>query len=247
MSKESAFSKIVNHPDQDEIISKLVLNIDPKEINKFLKDKYEAIGDTNMVISVAMLKKFKDDYLDYFSKLKRDALTVKENTLPSPESMLNNNNAYRKLVEEYVDKEIDIKSLLKSSIAVMQSRIEQIYNLTQKNPDNTKPDYVLVQWLTNLITLMEKADGIINGSPDKIVQQNNINIQILDQHVNVFQNAIRGVISRLNQDEALNFVSLLSEEMGKLKAPPIFEPMSVDARLDETRRLASNQLDIPSF
>ena len=34
------FSKVLDHPDQDEIISKLMAGVTPKDINEWLKLKY---------------------------------------------------------------------------------------------------------------------------------------------------------------------------------------------------------------
>lgn len=251
--KENALAKIINHPDKDEIIAKLVLNLTPQEINIWLKNKYEQVGDAKLIIGVSTLKKFKEEYLDLYKTIQNDAMTLYSNSVEivpttDPVALVNSNKEYKKMLQDYLEKEVDLKTLMKEMIVAVRARIEQLFVLVQQNPQYTKPDYVLIQWFQTLTNLLEKQETIINGSPDKIIQQNNINIQILDQHVNVFQKVIREVISRLDYETSLLFVDILNQELQKIK--PITENiLPVDIRLSEAQKLEemiSGQLDIPS-
>lgn len=253
MAIKNIMHKIVQHPDKQDIISKLVLNVSEKEISKWLEEKYQTVNDSNLLISAISLKKFKNEYLDLYNNIQKDAIQLYNasqgvvTTNTDPNALVNSNSAYRQLLQEYVEKEVDIKDMLKGSMAVMQSRIEQIYNIIQTNPNNTKPDYVLIQWITQLNGLMRDMDSIINGSPDKIIQQNNINIQILDQHIHVFHKVFSEVISRLDYETSLLFIDIFNEEMRKIQ-PVSNTQVPVDVRLSEARKLENNinQLDIPS-
>jgi len=250
--KDNIIKSISCHPDKDEIIAKLVLNISPSDINKWLKYKYKETKSTQLIIGIASLKKFKDEYLDMYNIVKQDIMqeysNYRSNIEQDPKKLVQSNSAYRDKLQEYINTEVDIKVLIKNLIVASEFRIEQIYNIIQSNPNNTKPDYVILQWIQTITNLLEKQDTIINGSPDKIIQQNTINIQILDQHIGVFSKVIREVISRLDYDTSLLFVDILNEELKKLKEPTE-TTLSVDARLIEARRLedqVSVQLDIPS-
>jgi len=250
MMKDNLLKKIYNHVDKDEIISKLTLGISPEEINGWLVDKYADIGDKKLIFSAKILKQFKDEYLNIVTQIQQDCMLVRQEqagVVQNIQSSIQNNSAYRAKLQEYVDKELDIKTIVKNFIVVSEDRISQIYDMIHENPKNTKPDYVLIQWMQTLANMLEKYDTIINGSPDKIIQQNNINIQILDQHIGVFSKVIREVISRLDYDTSLLFVDILNEELKKLKETN--EPIiPVDARLLDARRLedkVSAQLDVP--
>jgi hypothetical protein len=252
MSTGNALSKIINHPDKEEIVAKLVLDITPQEVNAWLREKYEIVGDAKLVIGVATLKKFKDEYLDLYKTIQNDAMamyshSVEEAPNTDPLALVNSSKEYKRLLHDYLEKEVDLKTLMKEMIVAVRARIEQLFVLMQQNPHQTKPDYVMIQWVQTLTNLLEKQENIINGSPDKIIQQNNINIQILDQHVNVFQKVIREVISRLDYETSLLFVDILNEELTKLK-PTVESVIPIDLRLSEVRKLEqniSNQLDMP--
>ncbi len=249
--KDNLLKKIYDHIDKDEIISKLTLGIAPEEINGWLVDKYANIGDKKLIITAKALKQFKDEYLNIVKQIQADCIAVRQeqdDVAQEIQTTIQNNSAYRAKLQEYIDTEIDIKTLVKNFIVASEFRISQIYDIIQDNPKNTKPDYILINWMQTLANMLEKYDVIINGSPDKIIQQNNINIQILDQHIGVFSKVIREVISRLDYDTSLLFVDIMNEELKKLKDTQ--EPiLPIDARLLEAKKLegmVSAQLDIPS-
>lgn len=248
--KENILKKIYCHPERDEIISKLALEISPDEINGWLTEKYAIVGDKKLIISSKTLRQFKEEYLDLYKQMQSDFASIRQEQASIVQDMqraVQNNSAYRRKAEEYLDKEIDLKSVIKNMIVAVEFRISQIYDQIQENPGNFKPDYVLIQWMQTLANILEKQEAIINGSPDKIMQQNNINIQILDKHINVFSKVINDVISKLDYDTSLMFVGLLNEELHKLR-PPVDEVVPVDIRMSEAKKLESQlgQLDIPS-
>jgi len=250
--KETSLQKIVNHIDKDEIVRRLVMGISPEEVSGWLKEKYSEVGEKKLILSSKLLKDFKQDYLDLYKKIQEDCLAVRQeqnNIVENTKSLVQNNSAYRAKLQEYLDKEISIKDMVRNLIVAAEFRLSQIYDMIQDNPSSTKPDYVLIQWFNTLTGILEKQEALINGSPDKVIQQNTINIQILDSHINVFHKAIREVISRLDYDTSLLFVEVLNEELGKLR-PEIEKTIPVDVRLEEAKKLqekALGQLDIPSI
>lgn len=249
--KDNLLKKIYNHPDREEIISKLTLGIPGDEISVWLSDKYGDIGDKKLIFTGKSLKQFKEEYLDIVKQIQGDALALRQeqNSIVSDmKATVQNNSSYKAKLNDYLDKEIDIKSMVKNMILACESRASEVFDNIQNNPSGIKLDYVLIQWFNTLTIMLEKYDVIINGSPDKIIQQNNINIQILDQHIGVFSKVIREVISRLDYDTSLLFVDILNEELKKLKEPTEVS-MPIEARLTEARKLediVTTQLDMPS-
>jgi hypothetical protein len=166
-----------------------------------------------------------------------------------PISLINSSKEYKRMLQNYLEQEVDLKVLIKELTVAAKARLEQLFVIAQQNPSNFKTDYVLVQWFQTLTTLLEKSEAIINGSPDRIIQQNNINIQILDQHIGVFHKVIKEVISRLDYDTSLLFVDILNEELKKIR-PESSESVPIDVRMSEAKKLEGqiySQLDSPSF
>lgn len=249
--KDNLLKKIYNHPDREEIISKLTLGINADEISIWLIDKYADIGDKKLIFSGKVLKQYKEEFLDIVKQIQNDTLAIRQEQAGIVSDMklkVQGNSTYKAKLNDYLDKEIDIKSMVKNMILACEARASEVFDNIQNNPQGVKLDYVLIQWFNTLTIMLEKYDIIINGSPDKIIQQNHINIQILDQHIGVFSKVIREVISRLDYDTSLLFVDILNEELKKLKehVEPI---LPIDTRLMEARKLedkVSTQLDVPS-
>lgn len=248
--KENTLQKIYQHPDRDEVISKLTLGFSPQEIHAWLNEKYIEIGDRQLIITVKTLKTFKDEYLNVVKQIQQDCVEQQQKEsaiIADMQNVVQNNSAYRAKLNDYLDREINIKSMLKNMILAVEHRAMQVFDNLQETNKFGRSDYAAIQWFNMLLIAIEKYEPIINGSSDKIIQQNHINIQILDQHIGVFHKVIREVISRLDYDTSLLFVDILNEELKKLKASPI-ETMSVDVRLSEAKKLEDHlvKLDVPT-
>lgn len=235
--KNNPLRKILNHPEKDEIVSKLALGLSSKEVNQWLRDKYAE--QKSMVISEKSLDEFKEEFLDCYQQIQNDARALQTSTISVAEeasALVQNNSAYRNKLQEYVNKEIDIKTIVKNMVVGIEARAQQVFDQIQEDPSNFKKDYVLINWFNALTNVLEKYDAILNGPADKIVQQNNINIQVIDQYSSIFQNVIREVLSRLDYETSMLFIDILNAELTKLKAPTI-ESLPVDLRLEEAKKL----------
>jgi len=235
MSKSVAL-KILEHPDKDEIISKLVSRVSISDIHEWLESKYINVGEEKFVLSTKVLTSFQKDYLDVYNLIREDLTKTKIQRL-SPEEELKldvqGNPQYRKSLEKYLDNELDIKIMTKRALAAMESRIEQMFDMIQDDPANIKIDRTLIEWFNTLISLLEKYDTIQNGNLEQINIQNNINIQILDEHINVVYKVIKDILSRLDYDTSLAFIDMFNEEMQKIKPMLEKEVLPVEVRLTE--------------
>ena len=245
MNKSNIAIKILEHPDKDEIISKLLSGTPVADIHEWLTSKYINEGEDKFVLSQKVISTFKKDYLDMYNAI-RDDLTKTKTSQLSPETQLGlevqGSPTYRKTLEKYLDSELDIKILAKRSLAAMESRIEQIFDLIQEDPRNIKIDRTLIEWFNTFNALMEKYDTIQNGSLENINIQNNINIQVLDEHINVVYKIIKDILSKLDYDTSLVFIDMFNEEMQKIK-PQEKESLPLDVRLTEVKLMNETVLD----
>ena len=65
MSK-AALKKILDHPDKDEIISKLVIGQSSKDVHDWLESKYTNVSEAKFVVSEKSLTSFQSNYLDIY-------------------------------------------------------------------------------------------------------------------------------------------------------------------------------------
>ena len=77
------FSTILNHPDHEEILSKLFTGTLPKQVSQWLKQKYTKPEQKHLHITIKLLKDFvNSDYTDYYNKVSKDIATVKSLWFP---------------------------------------------------------------------------------------------------------------------------------------------------------------------
>lgn len=222
--KKSPLDKILEHPDHEEIVSKLVLGITPKDINEWLKAKYSSVNDNKLLISETALVNFKNNYLNIYSKIKADlsktrtALT--NNSIEEIELSLQNNATYKSKMIQLATEEIDIKKMLTNMIVAIETRAAQIFDSIQEDPRNinSRNDRILREWFDTLGANLERFNKLVLGAPDQVVQHN-ITVQHIDAHVHVIQEAIRETLAEMDLESSLRFMEVFTEKMNKLKAP----------------------------
>lgn len=238
----SDFSKILDHPNKDLIITKLVSGDDPKDVSQWLKLKYDGKDETHLRLPATLLQEFVDKYTDqykFLAQVKKDQLDGKLDKKVY-DSLLNN-KAWKERLAEAADGEIDIKKKIQQLVVMIEARAEQVFDRIQQNPGNFKGDYVLINYFDKLITALEKADKIVNERPDMLIQHNQ-SIYVIEQHSVAFQEAIKRVLIQLDPATSARFMELLNEELGKIKERDIApKPKSIEERKEQVDKLLAVQ------
>ena len=233
MSKNIAF-KILEHPDCEEIIAKLIIGLTYSEISEWLKDKYTLPSESKLILSEKSLKIFKDDYLDIYNHIKDDMLKI---TKHSPEEQLSlaikNNKAYKNKIMELASQEVDIKRMITNMIVAIETRASQVFDHIQEDPVNFKRDRILIEWFDTLGNILEKYHKIVIAPPEQIVQHN-VTLQVVDKHISVFHDVIKEVLSQMDLETSLYFMEIFNQKMNKLKISNEKE-IPIDMRLAEAK------------
>lgn len=223
------------HPDKDEIVSKLLLGISPSDISEWLGAKYSEVNDQRLALSINFIKKVQDDYLDFYTQVKDDLEKRRSPDLVLQED-IQGTPAYQKALEKYIDSEIDVKVIVKRMVVNVEARISQMYDIIQEDPRNFKADRTLLEWFNTLGGVLEKYDGIINGNQEQVNIQNNINIQVLDTHMNAIYDIIREILTMLDYETSLRFIELWTERTQSLLKAPDQQIIPVEQRLVEVKK-----------
>lgn len=231
--------KILQHPDKDEIISKLILGISPKDIYEWLAAKYTNISESKFVITEKSLKAFQANYLDIYNMIKKDLGATKSAITTSTEDELilsvQDNPTYKGMMVELASKEIDIKKMLSNMIMAVENRVAAYFDAAQENPRdlNTRNDRVLIELCDSLGANLERYNKLVLGAPDQIIQHN-VTVKHIDEHVQVLQEAIRETLAEMDVETSLHFIEVLTTKLTKLKSP-LNKQDSVDVRLAESK------------
>lgn len=239
MSTKSATAKILAHIDRDEIISKLLLGISPKDISDNLNIRYVDIKDNSLLISEKDLNAFKKHSLDLYKTIRDDlqkTTTLTSGTSTDAQLAVTSNPQYKDALLKLANNELDVKTMLGSLIINVENRIGQIFDEIQSDPRNinTRTERLLNEYIDRLQGGLEKWHKYILQVPDQTIQHN-ISIQHIDSHITIFHDVIKRVLSNMDIETSLLFMELFNEEIGKLKVPVETKITPVDERFAEVK------------
>jgi hypothetical protein len=239
---KTALEKILNHPDKDELISKLVIGVSEKDIHDWLKAKYTNVSETKFVIAEKSITSFKDNYLDIYNLIHADIAKTKQAIATSTEDQLSlavqNNMTYKSKMLEIASKEIDVRQIVAHLCTAIETRFAQVFDEIQEDPRNinTRVDRMLKEYGELLANLLEKYYKFTEAPADTIVQHS-VTLQVTNQQIALVQDAIKEVLSQMDLEASMQFMELLSIKMNKLQLPAETDIPNVDIRLAEAKLL----------
>jgi len=212
------FSKILDHPDSEDIVSKLLSDISPKDVSDWLRIKYQDDNQKHLRLGQSLLKDFKDNNIDLYNDFKNDVNAVKSGNLATASKALQDNRSYHEKIEEYADKELDVVKIMSRLSTIIEHRVAQLFDIIQKNPQdnrNSKTDHLLVRYLEMFKGYIDSAMKS-NGVPDQIIQHN-FTIEKVEQNTAIFQDVVREVMLEVDPDMAFLFIDKLNDRLSKMR------------------------------
>lgn len=216
--KDKFITSFNSHPNRDEILTKLLCDISIDDIYEWLNALYD--NQPQLTISKKNIQNLKDNYLDFYTTIRSDLLALSSQSVNSEENVkltIQNNSEYQKKLQSYLDNEVDIITSLKKMIAKVEWRADQLFEQMQEDPKNLKADKTIIEWLSLLLENCEKYQTIINGPTNQVNIQNNINIQVLDSHINMVISIFREVIEQLDYESSLLCTELFTQKLKALR------------------------------
>lgn len=239
---KNALKKILDHPDRDEIISKLVIGIPPKDIFDWLQAKYTNVSEVKFVIAEKSIKSFQTNYLDIYKTIQEDLSKTKTaiatNTQEDLSLNINNLPAYKNILLQTANEELDIRKTVKQLSFAIESRLSQVFDAIQEDPRNinTRVDRLLIEYAELFANILEKYYKFTEAPAD-VTMQHNVTVQVMDQHISVFYDAIKEVLAQMDLESSLYFMELFNEKINKLKQAPEKEIAPTEVRLAEAKLL----------
>jgi hypothetical protein len=240
----SDFSLLLNHPDRDEIISKLVTGSSPKEISQWLKLKYPGKDQVHLRLAQKLLKEFSTSpYLtDYYGQFKQDLSTVAAGGKIHKglsESIVDNRTYQERLIE-IADKEIDWTKMIEGLITVCLQRVEQVFDIMQEDPRKFKGDNYLLRYLSDITSAVERLKKL-SLLPEGGLLQHNITAQAVEEQTAFLQEVIRDVLAEIDPDTAMLFLEKFHQRLSILKPPT---PVTQEEKIKEMQVLEAKIVDL---
>lgn len=248
MASHKALEKILNHPDKDEIISKLIIGIEEIDVSDWLKNKYIGEPTKAYLLSEQSLKDFKDNYLDLYTKIKEDVLKAKKLSADEKlELTLKNNAAYKNKIIELADKKLDIEEKITRLITAIEDRAAEVFDKMQGMEIDYKRDEVLIKYLDLLGNSLEKYYNIKDKEETKklnlaqsanVITNNNITIQVIDQQIGLFYQTFKEILETLDMETSMRCLELFNSKINKIKELNTKE-LTLDQQVAEVEQLNS--------
>lgn len=244
------FSSITNHPDSEEIISKLLQDgVEPRTVMDWLKLRYPDKQQGHLRLPLRVLKEFQNSGYNAIYMQANQSLQTDENgelTLdPQLAKSLVNNKTFQERVHQVLDEKIDLDQAFKGIYVGLMARMEQTFDKIQQNPEGFKGDYVLLKYFEQLMSFVEKYDKYKNNRPDMIIQHNHT-VAYVDKYTACLQQAVLEVLQEIDPEIALLCQERLSEKLSDLNAPapetiPTQSQLLTEARILEGTIVSSRE------
>jgi len=238
-----AVKKILDHPDRDDIIAKLVIGISPKDIYEWLCAKYTNVSEKKFILPENGIIKFKNEYLDIYKVIQEDLSSVKKSLSNGEElkEAIKKNSAYKNALVEAAGKEIDLRTMIQTLALNIEKRLAQVFDQIQEDPEtlNTRVDRLLIDYASALGDILEKYYKFTEVQPTTVINNNTMNVQFFDQQISVFHDVIKEVLSEMDLEQSLIFMEIFNNKMLKVRQPlTVTENISIDDKLKDAKLLS---------
>jgi hypothetical protein len=210
-------SKIINHPDKERIIEKLLSGESVKEIETWLEKKYPR--SKRLHVSYMTLQKFRSDNLnikgDVLEDIKNKKNEIdKKNIELETKMIVQSSNAYRQKIDEIASSELDVTRRLLEMDRLVNSRIEHYFNLLETG-GSIKEDKIFLEYVNTMKSLMQDWKKYIEGFADKKIEHN-INVNIVNEHARILKETILEILREMDPKLIPTFVEKVNYKMRQL-------------------------------
>jgi len=214
--------KILNHPDKEELIKKLLEGDSVKEVERWLKDKYPRTR--RLHISYMTLQKFRGEHLNLKGEVLDDIKNRrgeidKEASEAEARMVVKASSSYQQKIEEIASSELDVTKRLLEMDSLINSRIEYYYNLLEQG-GSLREDKIFIEYINAMKAILQDWKKYIEGVADKKIEHN-ININIVNEQAMILKESVLEVLQELSPNLVPIFIDKLDAKMSHLDGTEI--------------------------
>tara|TARA_Y100001958_G_C21039920_1_gene409884 strand:- start:22 stop:690 length:669 start_codon:yes stop_codon:yes gene_type:complete len=210
-------SKVLRHPDKEDIIARLIAGDSVKEVDSWLKSKYPR--KKRLHISYMTLQKFRSDHLnlkgDVLDDIKNKRAEIdKASVAAEAKLIVESSSAYQEKINEIASNEMDVTRRLLEIEALINSRIKFYYDLLN-NGGSLREDKIFLEYISALKGIMQDWKKYIEGVADQKIEHN-VNVNVVNEHAEVLKSAVLDILMEMNPELVPQFVDRVSKRMEML-------------------------------
>ena len=202
--------KVLNHPDKEDMIKRLLGGDSVKEVERWLKEKYPR--SKRLHVSYMTLQKFRAEHLnlkgDVLGDIKNRRTELDKEALEAETKMvIQNSSAYQKKIEEIAEGKLDVSKRLLEMDSLINSRLEFYYNLLE-NGGTLREDKIFIEYINTMKGLMQDWKKYVEGVADKRIEHN-ININVVNEQARILKETVIDVLTEISPELITIFVERL--------------------------------------
>tara|TARA_B100000131_G_scaffold322185_1_gene375287 strand:+ start:5180 stop:5863 length:684 start_codon:yes stop_codon:yes gene_type:complete len=206
--------KVLNHPEKEEIIKKLLSGDSVKEVERWLKKKHPRTK--RLHVSYMTLQKFRSEHLNLKGEVLEDIKDKRhevdrESKEAEAKMIISSSSSYMQKIEEIATTELDVSKRLIEMDSLINSRIEYYFNLLQQG-GTIREDKVFIEYINTMKSIMQDWKKYIEGFADKKIEHN-ININVVNEQAKILKEAVLDVLQEMNPDLIPVFLDKLEVKM----------------------------------
>jgi hypothetical protein len=207
-------SKVLRHPEKEEIISKLLQGESVKQVENWLKKKHPKTK--RLHITSMTLQKFRKEYLNLEGEALEQIKAARKNFTKDSkalekQAMVMASNSYQEKLAEIIDEEIDVTRKMLEMEKIISSRIEYYFNSLNSGA-NLREERVFIELLTQQRELLRDWKKYVERVPDQTIDHN-ININVVNEQLTVLKSIVFEVLKELDPTLIPVFVEKLNSKM----------------------------------
>ncbi len=215
---EIKYKKILNHPDRDEIMSKLMDGESVKAVEKWLQKKHPR--SQRLKVSSVTLQSFRTNYLNLKGEVLEDIKQIKqaqdgETKKLEVKAILAGTSPYQEAITKIANQELDVRARILEMDQLMTTRIKHWFDELSTGQSDARDDKIFLEYLNSLRALMQDWKKLIEGVADKRIDHN-INITVVQDQVAILKNVIFDVLREMAPNLIPLFVDKMNQKVSQL-------------------------------
>tara|TARA_Y100000114_G_C11764050_1_gene332063 strand:+ start:12350 stop:13024 length:675 start_codon:yes stop_codon:yes gene_type:complete len=210
-------SKVLRHPDKEDIIARLISGDSVKEVDSWLKSKYPR--KKRLHISYMTLQKFRSDHLNLKGEVLEDIKNKrsevdKASAAAEAKMIIESSSAYHDKINEIASNEMDVTRRLLEIEALVNSRIKYYYDLLN-NGGSLREDKIFLEYISALKGIMQDWKKYIEGVADQKIEHN-VSVSVINDHAEILKSAVLDVLNEMSPELVGVFIERVSVRMREL-------------------------------
>lgn len=211
-------SKVLRHPNKEEIIRRLTEGESIRSIVKWLEVKYKKRKDLRL--SNPTLQKFRKEFLQLEGQVLQD-IQEKRNTEEAVivrqqiQAKVAATNAYQDKINAIADTHLDVANKILRLDSIIEDRMEHWYNAIKSGEASaSQGDKEIRAYMDRMMPLLQQYKKFVEGMADHTVEHT-VNIKVFNDQIGIFRDIIREILSELEPEKAIKFMDMMSYRLSE--------------------------------